>query len=157
MTGRTYQTLTALVLSALWALALGIGHWRGDTQFLDRAEGALTDLRLLVRGERAAPGSVTIVAIDDDTAAKRGGYPLPRADLAAIVEQIARLEPRVIAVDVLLIDRGSDQGDGMLPIAGSRPIQVAHGGNFTRRCEEGAHRTCEGSVLPIAGFCEPDR
>src|SRR5258705_8791635 len=44
----------------------------------------------------------------------------------------------------------------MLPIAGSRPIQVAQCGNFTRRCEDGAHRTREGSVLSIAGFCEPD-
>jgi adenylate cyclase len=131
VTGRTFQTLTALVLSALWALALGIGHWRGDTQFLDRAEGALTDLRLLVRGERAAPGSVTIVAIDDDTAAKRGGYPLPRADLAAIVEQIARLEPRVIAVDVLLIDRGSDQGDAALARAlDKRPAVIASAAVF---------------------------
>ena len=60
-----------------------MGHWRGDLRFLDRAEGALTDLRLLARGERPAPDLVTIVAIDDDTVAKKGGYPLPRADLAA--------------------------------------------------------------------------
>ena len=131
MTGRTIQTLTALVLSALWALALGIGHWRGDIQFLDRAEGALTDLRLLARGARAAPRSVTIVAIDDDTAAKRGGYPLPRADLAAIVEAIARFEPRVIALDLLLIDRGSDQGDAALARAlDQRPAVIASAAVF---------------------------
>jgi hypothetical protein len=33
--------------------------------------------------------------------------------------------------------RGRDQGDGMLPIAGSRPIQVAQRGNYARRCETG--------------------
>lgn len=131
MTGRTFQTLTALVLSALWALALGIGHWRGDIQFLDRAEGALTDLRLLARGARAAPRSVTIVAIDDDTAAKRGGYPLPRADLAAIVEAIVRFEPRVIALDLLLIDHGSDQGDAALARAlDQRPTVIASAAVF---------------------------
>ena len=81
--GQDFQTLVALLLSALWALALGFGHWSGDVRFLDRAEGALTDLRLLARGERPAPDLVTIVAIDDDTVAKQGGYPLPRADLAA--------------------------------------------------------------------------
>lgn len=131
MNGRTFQTLAALVLSALWALALGLGHWRGDVQFLDRAEGALTDLRLLARGQRAAPDSVTIVAIDDDTAAKKGGYPLPRADLAALVEAIARFEPRVIAVDLLLIDRGSDQSDAALARAfDKRPTVIASAAVF---------------------------
>ena len=131
MTGRTFQILAALVLSALWALALGLGHWRGDVQFLDRAEGALTDLRLLARGQRAAPDSVTIVAIDDDTVAKKGGYPLPRADLAALVEAIARLEPRVIALDLLLIDRGSEQGDAALAQAfDKRPTVIASAAVF---------------------------
>lgn len=131
MTGRTFQILAALVLSALWALALGLGHWRGDVQFLDRAEGALTDLRLLARGQRAAPDSVTIVAIDDDTVAKKGGYPLPRADLAALVEAIARLEPRAIALDLLLIDRGSEQGDAALAQAfDKRPTVIASAAVF---------------------------
>ena len=131
MTGRTFQILAALVLSALWALALGSGHWRGDVQFLDRAEGALTDLRLLVRGERAAPDLLTIVAIDDNAAAKKGGYPLPRADLAALVEAIARLEPRVIAIDLLLIDHGSDQGDAALAQAlDKRPTVIASAAVF---------------------------
>jgi adenylate cyclase len=114
VTGRIFQTLIALVLSALWAIALGVAHWSGDVPFLDRAEDALTDLRMIARGERPAPDLVTIVAIDDDTVAKKGGYPLPRADLAAIVDGIARLGPRVIALDFLLLDRGNDQGDAAL-------------------------------------------
>src|SRR5690349_20222341 len=44
----------------------------------------------------------------------------------------------------------------MLPIAGGRPIQVAIRGNLTRRCEDGAHRTRQSSILAIARFCEPD-
>jgi adenylate cyclase len=131
VTGRTFQTLVALVLSALWALALGMGHWRGDIQLLDRAEGALTDLRLLARGERAAPDSVIIVAIDDDTAAKKGGYPLSRGNLAALVDAIARLEPNVIALDLLLLDRGSDQGDAALAQAfDKRPTVIASAAVF---------------------------
>jgi adenylate cyclase len=55
VTGRSFQTLVALVLAALWALALGYGHFIGDVRFLERAEGALTDLRLLARGARSAP------------------------------------------------------------------------------------------------------
>ncbi|TMJ47310.1 MAG: adenylate/guanylate cyclase domain-containing protein [Alphaproteobacteria bacterium] len=126
MSARTFQTLVALVLSTLWALALGFAHWRGDVQFLDRPEGALTDLRSSVRGERAAPDLVTIVAIDDHTIAERAGYPLPRADLAAIVDTVARFGPRAIAIDLLLIDRGSDDGDAILAQAfDKRPTAIA--------------------------------
>jgi adenylate cyclase len=126
VSGRITQTLIALLLSLVWAGALGIGHWNGDVQFLDRAEGALTDLRLSARGERAPPDLVTIVAIDDETAARRGGYPLPRADLAAIVEKIASYEPRAIAVDMLLLDQGKDGGDDALAQAlGKRPSAIA--------------------------------
>jgi adenylate cyclase len=124
VTGRKFQTLVALLLAALWALALGYGHINGDVRFLDRAEGALTDLRLLARGGKPAPDLLTIVAIDDDTAAKKGGYPLPRTELAAIVEAIARSEPRVIAVDLLLLDRGSEAGDAALAQALQRGSSV---------------------------------
>jgi adenylate cyclase len=124
--GRNLQTLLALLLALLWATALGIGHWRGDVRLLDRAEGVLTDLRLLVRGPRPAPDLLTIVAIDDDTVGKKGGYPLPRAELAAIVDAIARLKPRVIAVDLLLLDQGKDHGDEALAQAlDLRPATIA--------------------------------
>jgi len=131
VTDRIVQTLVALVLSALWAIALGFGHWRGDVQFLDRAEGPLTDLRMIARGERPAPDLMTIVAIDDDTAAQKGGYPLPRADLAAIVDGVARLEPRVIAIDFLLLDHGTDSGDAALAQAfDKRPTAIAAAAAF---------------------------
>lgn len=131
MKARTVQTLVALVLSALWAVVLGLGHWNGDVPFLDRTEGGLTDLRLVARGEQPAPDLITIVAIDDDTVARKGGYPLPRADLAAIVDAVARLEPRVVALDVLLLDPGHDQGDTALGLAlGKRPSVIASAAVF---------------------------
>ena len=126
MTGRKFQILVALVLALSWALALGYAHYNADFRLLDRAEGALTDLRLLVRGERPAPDLLTIVAIDDDTAAKKGGYPLPRTELARLVDEVARFEPRVTALDLLLVDRGSDAGDAALARAlKKRPSVIA--------------------------------
>ena len=125
MTGRRLQTFVALLLAALWALALGYGHYVGDVRLLDRPEGALTDLRLLLRGERVAPDLLTIVAIDDETVAKKG-YPLPRGELARLIEAIARLQPRVIALDLLLVDPGSDAGDTALAQAlEKRPSVIA--------------------------------
>jgi adenylate cyclase len=126
VTARTLQTLLALALSVVWATALGLGHWNGSLPFLDRAEGALTDLRLLTRGERPAPDLVTIVAIDDETVTRKGGYPLPRADLAAIIEAVVRYEPRVVAVDLLLLDQAKDGGDAALAQAlARRPSVIA--------------------------------
>src|SRR2546423_12819712 len=61
-----------------------------------------------------------------NTAAKKGGYPLQRAELASIVEAVARLEPRVIAFDLLLLDHGNDQADAALAQAlGKRPTVIA--------------------------------
>lgn len=125
MSGRIFQTLAALVLSGLWAIALGYGHWRDDVPFLDRAEGALTALRMVARGERPAPNLVTIVAIDDDTVARTGSYPLQRADLAGIVDGIARLEPRIIALDVLLLDRGNEGDAALAQAFDKRPTVIA--------------------------------
>src|ERR1700750_1916211 len=109
-----------------WAAALGMGHWNGSLPLVARAEGALTDLRLLARGERPAPDLVTIVAIDDETVASKGSYPLPRTDLAAICEAVVRYEPRVIAVDLLLLDQSKDGGDAALAQAlAKRPSVIA--------------------------------
>jgi adenylate cyclase len=153
VSGRVFQTLVALVLSALWAIALGYGHWRDELPFLDRAEGALTALRMVARGERPAPELVTIVAIDDDTVARTGSYPLQRADLAAIVDGIARLEPRIIALDVLLLDRGNDGGDAALAQAfDKRPTVIAAAAVFPETKQSiAADETDPLARLPLAG------
>src|SRR5882724_4973506 len=114
MGSRHLQTLIAVFISGLWGAAVYFAHERGHLGFLDRIESAMTDLRTLARGVRVPPDFVTIVAIDD-TMVKQGGiYPLARIDLARIVDAIARLQPKVIAIDLLLVDRGSDDGDEAL-------------------------------------------
>ena len=71
-------------------------------------------MRTLARGVKAPPDLVTIVAIDDTMVKLGGAYPLPRAEIAKIVEAIARLEPKVIAIDLLLVDKGPADGDAAL-------------------------------------------
>jgi adenylate cyclase len=126
MRGRHRQTLIALVLAGLWGFGVYFAHARGHLRFLDRVESTMTDLRTLVRGARVPPDRVTIVAIDDALVKKGGSYPVARADLARIVEAIARLAPKVIAIDLLLIDRGTEDGDDALAksLAG-RPVAIA--------------------------------
>jgi len=126
MKRRAVQTLIALALTAVWGAALGYGHWRADMGFLDRAEGAFTDLRMQARGERAAPDLVTIIAIDDEVARREGSYPLARGDLARVVDAISQFEPKVIAIDLLLVDHGQGAGDASLARAfDKRPIALA--------------------------------
>jgi adenylate cyclase len=126
MRGRHLQTPIALILAGLWGFGVYFGHERGDLRFLDRLESTMTDLRTLVRGTRVPPDPVIIVAIDD-ALVKQGSYPVARGDLARIVEAIARLQPKVIAVDLLLVDRGPDDGDEALArsLAGRRTAIAA--------------------------------
>ncbi len=124
MTGRARQTLIALLLTCLWGFGLGIAHTRGNTWFLDRVEAGLTDFRTLLRGPRHAPDLVTIIAIDDETARIAGGYPIDRVALARIVDAIAEFKPKVIALDLLLVDPGPEEGDAALARALGRSASV---------------------------------
>lgn len=114
MRSRRVQILVALVLTALWGAGIYAAHANGHLRFLDRLEATLTDWRTQVRGVRQPPDLVTIVAIDD-TVVKRGGrYPLPRADLARVVDAIVQFKPKVIGIDLLLVDRSAAIGDATL-------------------------------------------
>jgi len=132
MRGRHLQTLIALMLAGVWGFAVYSAHAHGHLKFLDRIESTMTDLRTLVRGTRVPPDLVTIVAIDDTLVKQGGSYPVARADLARIVETIAKLKPRVIAIDLLLVDRGTDDGDDALAksLAG-RPTAIAAAAVFS--------------------------
>jgi adenylate cyclase len=126
MRGRHLQTLIALVLAGFWGVGVYFAHRHGHLGFLDRIESTMTDLRTLVRGTTVPPDQVTIVAIDDALVKQGGSYPVARDDLAKIVEAIAALQPKVIAIDLLLVDRGTDEGDDALAksLAG-RPSAIA--------------------------------
>jgi len=114
MIGRHLQTVLAIALAAIWGFGIYLGHDHGRLRFLDRLESTTIDLRTLMRGVKAPPDLVTIVAIDDNIVKQTGIYPLSRTDLARIVDLIARLQPKVIAVDLLLVDKGTDDADDAL-------------------------------------------
>lgn len=131
MIGRRIQTSIAVVLAAIWGGAVYFAHSDGGLRFLDRIESVAIDLRTIARGKTTPPDLVTIVAIDDDAVKWRGVYPLPRIELAKIVETIARFEPKVIAVDLLLVDNGAADGDEALASSlAARPAVIAAGAVF---------------------------
>jgi len=153
MSRRRVHILVALLCAGLWACAIWLGHTSGHLRFLDRLESALSDVRTLARGIKAPPDLVTIVAIDDTIVKLRGAYPLPRAEIAKIVEAIARLEPKVIAIDLLLIDKGPADGDAALAKAlAASPSVLAGAAVFSNGVQPSADNDA-----PLARLPEADR
>ena len=110
---RHASTLIAAALAGFWGTCLALPHWRGGSDLLDRVEAPLADLRFVIQGPRPAPDAITIVAIDDRTIQTTGSYPLPRATMAQLVSSLALMKPNVIALDILFIDPGPPEGDGL--------------------------------------------
>jgi adenylate cyclase len=153
MSRRRLHILVALLCTGLWAGAIWLGHAGGHLRFLDRLESALSDARTLVRGVQAPPDLVTIVAIDDTIVKLAGTYPLPRAEIAGIVEAIARLEPKVIAIDLLLVDKGPADGDAALAKAlAASPTVLAAAAVFPHTV-----RPSEENDGPLARLPKADR
>jgi len=127
MGSRGLQTLVAILLAGLWGAFLGFIHLTGEPWFLDRIEATSVDLRTIVRGVRQPPAAVLIVAIDDETARLEGRYPVSRGTLARIVDGVALLEPKAIALDILLLDLGEEADDQALAasLARNRSIIAA--------------------------------
>ncbi len=117
-------TPATIALAGLWAIAVTFGHNSSDIGFIDHVEATFTDIRTQIRGPKTPPDLVTIVAIDDQVVREQGHYPLPRATLARLVEQIAKHEPKVLALDVLLVDPGPPDEDEALARALGRTNTV---------------------------------
>lgn len=123
--------VAAILLAGLWGAGLGFFHWRGGASILDRIEAPLADLHFLIQGPRAAPDQVIIVAVDDEAAREARAYPIPRAMMARLVTEIARRDPKAIALDFLFVDPGPEEGDQALADAIARaPGILAAAGAF---------------------------
>lgn len=151
---RRVQILLALGLTALWGAGIYAGHANGHLRFLDRLEATLTDWRTQVRGVQAPPDLVTIVAIDDTVVKRGGSYPLPRADLARVVDTILQFEPKVVAIDLLLVDRSAAIGDATLAhTLATGPMVLAAAAIFPSASETVA----PGSTGPLAALPQAER
>jgi adenylate cyclase len=101
----------AIVVGAAWAIWLGAQHLSARATILDRAETALLDLRILLFGPLEPPIEIAIVAIDDETIAAFGGFPLDRSKLAELVRAIVAAGAKTLAIDFLLVDSRDESAD----------------------------------------------
>ena len=94
---------------AIAALAVGllIGWWHPTGQYAVTAsfEGRLLDLRHMMRGPVAPPPDFAIIAIDDKTLSRLQRFPVPRAAIAASIDRLTEAGAKVVAVDLLLLER----------------------------------------------------
>lgn len=154
MSSRRVQILVALVLTALWGAGIYAAHANGHLRFLDRLEAMLTDLRTQIRGVQHPPDLVTIVAIDDTVIKRGGSYPMPRADLARVVDTIVQFKPKVVAIDLLLVDRSAAIGDATLAnTLATGPMVLAAAAIFPSASET----VTSGSEGPLAVLPQAER
>ncbi|PDT07662.1 adenylate/guanylate cyclase domain-containing protein [Rhizobium sp. M1] len=146
-------TVIALLFAGLWGAALGYLNLNGEVGLLDRMEATLADIRSLVVGAREPPPVVSIVAIDDRTAAAHG-YPLDRATLARLVGAINAGKPKALALDILLVDPGPEEGDAALTAALRQgPTVIAGAATFA----QSRQRVTDAAEDPLAAIPEANQ
>ncbi|HNB26181.1 MAG TPA: adenylate/guanylate cyclase domain-containing protein [Alphaproteobacteria bacterium] len=103
---------------ALAALAAGLllGAWHPSGQFAATAslEGRLLDLRHMVRGPVPPPPDFVVVAVDDKTLSRLQRFPVPRSSIADAINRLTDAGAKVVAVDLLLLEREAPATDSGL-------------------------------------------
>src|SRR5271166_3116911 len=131
---RAALTLLFVLIGVAWGGFLGVRHFAALGSGLDQLENLSLDWRYSLVGPRIPPPGVVIAAIDEETIRRAGSFPLPRSVLARILRGLARYNPQVICVDMLLLDPGAPDTD--------------------RELADALHATR--SVIGAVGLFEPD-
>lgn len=113
MTGRLRRLRMLLLLGAA-VLVAGTGLVLERTGALTRLELTSVDLRFDVRGERAPPADVVVVAVDDETFSATGlRWPFSRAVHARVIRQLSKARPAAIAYDVQFTEETGDSEEAI--------------------------------------------
>ncbi|WP_162244664.1 adenylate/guanylate cyclase domain-containing protein [Aureimonas sp. Leaf454] len=143
-----------LAAALLWTGWLGQQHVAGLRSLVDRFEEPLTDLRLRLAGPATPPAEVVIVAIDDETVAAEGGYPLDRSRLAFLLSAIRTAGAKTIGLDILLADPGNAISDAALAraLAGGHSVITAAGRFAPGDARLASMPRLDGELRPLAAF-----
>ena len=110
------STLAIIVLAASLGMLV---HW--EAPGLDRYAH---DWLMAARGPLPAPDDIAIVAIDEPSMARFGGFPWPRSIMARTLDVLSWAQPKAIALDVLYADPSSPDQDQQLARAVARAGNV---------------------------------
>jgi adenylate cyclase len=105
-----------VILCLITGIAIGWWHPGDRTALTAALEGRLLDLRHVVRGPVSPGDDIAVVAIDDRSVAQLQRFPIPRAALATAVDRMTDAGAKVLAIDLLLLDReAGGEGDALSP------------------------------------------
>ncbi|MEP5090207.1 MAG: adenylate/guanylate cyclase domain-containing protein [Paracoccaceae bacterium] len=152
---RVMLGLIAAVLAAIWASITSFPHRAGYASILDPLETVLLNARHSTFGAIEPPDDIVIVAIDDATLQAANPLGQGRGNLASIIERIATAGASVVAVDILLIDQGSPQGDRALASAlGKVPSVIAVASSASPGVSSRGFPATQDELWPQAGFTD---
>ncbi|MGC8550154.1 MAG: CHASE2 domain-containing protein [Acidobacteriaceae bacterium] len=130
-----FALTSLLIMLTSWTPYGDLNHWTYD---------------FLINHGRYAPEAKNIVFVDFDnrTFSKIDKYPIPRADIASVIEKISQAKPAVIGVDIFLSEpRAKDQDDAMQKA-------LTDAGNVVIAAQSGTGQLPP--VMPLAMFCQPE-
>ena len=106
-----------LVYIAVLAGCFAAGTLAGWTALAARVDHYAYDLMTQMTPLKNAEPSSVVVAIDEETLRARGGMRNIRPILTQALEQIDAAQPKAVALDVILSDKGDDAEDARLEAA----------------------------------------
>jgi len=124
------SVLGAVAASCFVAVAILLLSW---TIYFVELNSSAYDFALRLAGPVPPSSPVVIVAIDEDSLGRIGMWPWSRDKLARLIQGVSAGKPRAIALDLLLDNETSEDGDYALAlaIANAPPMVLA-----TRRDSE---------------------
>src|SRR5207237_623005 len=108
------SVLGAVAASCLVAVGILLLSW---TTYFAELNSTAYDFALRLAGPVRPSSPVVIVAIDEDSLHRIGMWPWSRDKLARLIEVVSAGQPRAIALDLLLEDKTSEDGDYALALA----------------------------------------
>jgi signal transduction histidine kinase/CHASE2 domain-containing sensor protein len=106
--------LGAVAASVFVAVAILFLSW---TYYFPELNSTAYDYTLWLAGPVPVKSPTLIVAIDEDSLRRFGGWPWSRDKLARLIDRIETGSPRAIAIDILLNDETTSDADFMLATA----------------------------------------
>ena len=104
-------------IAALLVAGIYVG-WR-DASLFRAIESQALALRFEWRGPIAPGAGIVVIAIDDETLAETGGWPVPRHLLAELIDRLAKAGADIVVLDLLLTDLAAPS-DGNVPGPGDQ-------------------------------------
>jgi len=106
--------LGAVAASVFVAVAILFLSW---TYYFPELNSTAYDYSLWLAGPVPVKSPTLIVAIDEDSLRRVGGWPWSRDKLARLIDRIETGSPRAVAIDILLNDKTTPDADDMLATA----------------------------------------